>query len=178
MSPWKKKLIQAEGLTGNLGRTVYQRTKLLVEVFDDAEFRAEAGCRDDIKAADFLTDKYCGGVALHFLDLRDMLMHFPEESMWEKADFYEMHGQVIEARDAKKAAEEGRKPPQKRHVVTRREFDQVKQQLEGKEKELESSRVLVKELFDRIAGLERENAHLREENGRLKSQLSELAVEA
>lgn len=49
----------------NLSRQVYQRIKLLCQVFDDPEFKAEQ--RDDSAAADFL-DQRVSDIGQPFLD--------------------------------------------------------------------------------------------------------------
>ena len=80
---YRKLLLEASELRAQGGRSAYQRTKLLVQVFKDRDFRAEAGNVDDFRAAEVL-DEYVEDLALSFLELRAMYEHFPKESSGAK----------------------------------------------------------------------------------------------
>lgn len=125
---WKQLLAEAKRLQGRLGTVVYRRTKLLNQVFSDAEFRASIGARDDDAVGQWLDVEFTG-VALTFLQLRYLLERYPNECDWEKGDFLRMFERCREEDAAKQPARE----PIIRKRVTRAEFEEVKQ--EAKEQE-------------------------------------------
>ncbi len=118
---WKKLLLQAKKLNTKIGMWIYRRTKILLEIFDDAEFRAEIGLRDDLQAAEWL-DKEFKGVALKFLQLRAILNEYPDEKQWMDGDLQTMFNSI------KPNKPEIEKPPRTRQSVTLAEYKMVCEQ--------------------------------------------------
>ena len=67
-----------------------------MQVFSDQEFRADTGNLDDFKAAKIL-DSYVEDLCFGFLDLRSMLMHFPQEGAWKEGKLLTMHREMLAA---------------------------------------------------------------------------------
>jgi hypothetical protein len=106
--PYKKLLEQAAQLRGQGGVGAFKRTKLLVEVFDDRDFRLDNGNIDDFKCAAIL-DTYVEDLALQFFDLRAMLEVFPKRSDWEQGKLRTMHQTVQDRRPRPERAVKPRK---------------------------------------------------------------------
>jgi len=156
---WKTLLLEAKKLTKQIGVFVYRRTKLLVQIFEDAEFRAEVGARDDLEAAGWLDAEF-KGTALAFLQLRAILAKYPEEKAWKDGDLQKMfdnvkpetvEGETPRTRTVVKLAEYKRACDDREHYKTRSEY-----------------------LEERIVELERERAEHRQTIARLQKQLEEL----
>lgn len=150
---YKRLLLEALELRGQGGKSAYQRTKLLVQVFLDREFRAEAGNVDDFRAAEVL-DEYVEDLALRFLELKAMVEHFPREKDWSEGKLRTMYKTVMEA---------GGQPEreiQRRHKITLEQYAELEDKWK---KELARNRQLQKE-----------NAQLRSELDQVQTRLRKL----
>ncbi len=147
---YKKLLSEALALRTQGGKSAYQRTKILVQVFLNRDFRAEAGNVDDGRAAEVL-DEYVEDLALRFLELKAMYEYFPKDSQWSEGKLRSMYKEVMEA---------GAQPPrevQRRHKITLEQYAE----LEAKWK---------KELA-RVQQLRKENTQLRSELDQIQTRL-------
>lgn len=99
---WKRLWLKAAALTGRMTVTLYRRTKLLVAVFEDAEFRADNDLRDDEQIGDYIDDHF-PPLGLTFLQLRYLLQRYPKESQWKGAN---LAGLYAGARAADSAGQE------------------------------------------------------------------------
>ncbi len=98
---YKKLLLKCLALRKQGGKSAFERTKLLVSVFENQEFRLDNGNLDDFKLAEVL-DQYVEDVFLDeenvFLKLKAMLDHFPNESQWESGKLRTMYNEMLESR--------------------------------------------------------------------------------
>lgn len=171
-SEYKLKLIVVSEMKAQSKGLLYDRVKILNEVFDDRDFRAEAGNLDDFKADEHLS-AYVDDTGFTFLQLRAILEHFPNRAAWEKRKLAEMYDEM---RDAKaKLNKQERQPTAPRRRVTAAEFDQAqeeksraqviaqqsREQLHKVTDEADALRAEVARLQGRISELERENRWLR-----------------
>jgi hypothetical protein len=69
--------------TLELRKRAYDRVQILVDVYNDTEFRLEYGNRDDAKLGDIL-DVYADDLGYKFHDLRVMLQEYPNRDDWGK----------------------------------------------------------------------------------------------
>lgn len=164
--PYKRKLLEARELRRQGGRLLYERVRLLCEVFDDREFREDLGQVDDLAAAEVL-DGELSDVGFDFLQLRGVLQHFPGASQWESRPIIDMYEEVIHSRESQRESQPIRTSPR----IKREEHEKVVRKLEATERRLakaletaERAQTLEKQLADahrRIEALEKENAELR-----------------
>jgi len=156
---WKTRLLAAKKLDGRIGVCIYRRTKLLAAIFEDSEFRAEVGARDDLEAADWLDAEF-KGVALKFLQLRAMLAEFPRESQWADGDLQKMYAAV-------KPVAATEKTTRTRTSIKVADHEKVCQ-------ERDHFQARVTYLEERITELERERADHRQTIAKLQGQVEEL----
>ncbi len=145
---WKQALLEANQLLAHGRKAAFNIARLLVAVYDDAEFLGSIGSEEE--ATDVLD-----GYAVHlfvirpegrspFLDLRAMLDQFPEASQWESGDLSTMYETIVA--DAVKPNDE--KPQPTRRTATLADIERL-------ERELSEAKY-------RIGELERENDALRQ----------------
>ena len=150
---YKKLLLEALELRGQGGKSAYQRTKLLVQVFQNREFRAEAGNVDDFRAAEVL-DEYVEDLALRFLELKAMIEHFPKERDWSEGKLRSMYKTVMEAGSAPE------REIQRRHKISLQQYAELEEKYK---KELARNRQLQKQ-----------NAQLKSELDQVQTRLRRL----
>lgn len=150
---YKRLLLEALELRGLGGKSAYRRTKLLVQVFADRDFRAEAGNVDDFRAAEVL-DEYVEDLALSFLELRAMIEHFPRESQWSEGKLRSMYKEVMEA---------GGQPEREirpRHKISLAQFAELEDKFRKEQA--------------RVKELQKQNAQLRSELDQAQTRLRRL----
>lgn len=86
---WKQHLKEAKAYYQKLTACCWRLAKVLVAIFDDAEFRADVGARDDVDAADWIDAEF-PGLPLRFLQLRAVLAAYPTEAALRGADLVEL----------------------------------------------------------------------------------------
>ena len=92
---WKQLLIKVRELVGEAGVAVYDRATLLSQVFGDLAFVADCN-EDQGKAADRL-DEYTNDLCLTFLELRQLLKHFPKRAQWKSGKIRRMYDEMVQA---------------------------------------------------------------------------------
>ena len=188
--PYKRLLIQAKNLQANAKANVYKRVKLLVQVFDDADFRIDYGADDFVLAG--ILDQYIADIGWGFMELRSIIEHFPDEADWKTGRLSKMHDEVVKARRAKAADDKQESAPVRRkpHRIAKADYEAVKNENRelrakykaacargldrqatpealptangnGKPSEVETLRKQLAAAKKRIAELEAENAELR-----------------
>ena len=170
MLPYKAALLEVRRLRGKAGRSAYSRAKLLVQVFEDRDFRTDNGNCDDFKAAALLDD-YVEDLCLTFLDLRGLLAR----NSWREGRLMKMQQQML--KENNKSIPSG-----KPRVVVGNLRQKLEQQLEEARRAkavVDSQRVSERDqLQARVAELVAENAALKarvEELERLLSMSSQAA---
>jgi hypothetical protein len=82
MKHWKAAWLNANRLYKGLRANLWKLTQLLNEIFDDAEFRADNGLRDDLAAADWIDSKL-PELPIGYMELRTILAYYPDKASWE-----------------------------------------------------------------------------------------------
>lgn len=177
---WQEKLNAAAELQkrcetkrGELRALLWERVRLLVEVFDDPDWRAKFPGKDDAWLGDELS-KYLADTDFAFHDLRIILVYFPDRESWAQRVLVDLYD---EARS--KRAEPADNGPRKRRSVKVCEHEEVvrqKQALERQLCQLQDMPTEVERLREENEQLRREVYTLRKANERLRAQLDELAV--
>lgn len=85
---WKEQLIHARSLMGKAGVIAYDRAVVLKEVFENDDFRADSG--DDMRSSRRL-DEYVNDLCLTFLDLLQLLKHYPTRKQWASGKLRSMY---------------------------------------------------------------------------------------
>lgn len=168
---YKKLLLKAKELMGQAGLLAFDRAKLLTEVFNDRDFRADLGNADDWKAADALNE-FCRDLALKFDRLRQLIEHFPDRGQWATGDLEGMLARMIE--DKRGEEREANAPAAKVNRIKREEFEAVQQQVaheQARAKHLES---VVSAKREEIQWLREENAELKHKLAVAEGRLTEL----
>lgn len=151
---WKLKLEKARELVGKSNAGLYDRVKLLVEVYEDPDF---LDFHDNVyDKAEAELDKALGDYGICFLDAMDIMKHFPKKAEWKGGNLREMLAEAVQARinsRREKAPKSKRKGP-----VAHKEYEKV---------------LKAKEAADqRIKSLEEDNLRLREENRKLTAEVA------
>jgi len=160
---YKKKLMNVSELKASGIERLHERVVLLVEVFEDADFRSDIS-GDDF-AMSVALDKYVDDCALSFLELRSVLQAFPAAAEWQQASLRQLYADAV-AKSAP-APSAGDAPKRERRAVTVKQFEQV-------ETELKDATCRANTLVDEITELRAENRRLIAENARLEGRISEL----
>jgi len=143
---WKQKLLQAREMRDNARAIAYDRVKLLMEVYDDADFRLEYGNRSTEKLAAILDD-YVDDLDYDFLDLAAVMRQFPNREDWQTTKLSRLYQQMIDA--GKRQAAEDR-PPQRRTAPTPTQLKQENETLQHKLAEEQAKRRQAEQRLDAI----------------------------
>lgn len=162
-SGYKKKLINVSELKASGIERLHERVKLLVEVFEDHDFRTDINGDDFAMSA--ALDKYVDDCALSFLELRSVLQSFPDPDEWKKTSLRQLYANAVSRSSAPNVA--GDEPKPERRSVTIKQFDELSDRLKD-----ESCRA--NSLFVEITELRSENRRLLAENARLEGRIAEL----
>jgi len=157
---WKDLLLKAKQLDRRVMANLYERTSLLVRIFDDAEFRADVGARDDHQAADWLDAEMNADVGLNFLQLRAIFLEFPKQHAWQDTTLRELYAQL-------RPAEPADKPPKKRTAVKLADFKRACE-------DRDNYRAQVESLNEQVASLKKERDEHRREIAHLLGRIEEL----
>ena len=157
---WKQLLREARAHYQKLTACCWRMTKSLVAMFDDAEFRAEVGARDDHQTADWIDAEF-PGLPLRFLQLRAVLAEYPRETDWKGKKLVELFEAI---RDS---AEVQERPARTQRRVTLKQFEEL-----GADRDHWKTRA--EYLEERTASLERERAEDARTVQRLEGRIEEL----
>jgi len=151
-SGWKKLLLDAKRHYANLATNLYKLTKALVALYDDAEFRAEIGARNNLEE---WIDQEFPGLPFRFVELRAILEHYPKEKDWAANKLSVLADAIPEVETEKKE----RKKPER---ITKKEFDALVREkehyqyraefLDGRVKELEEELAAARGTIARLEG--------------------------
>lgn len=174
ISGYKKLLIEAKRLVGQAGLAAYDRATLLNKVFEDPAFRADTGAVDDYALGEVL-DAYVSDLAVDFMELKNLLDHFPNREAWGTGNLKRMRVEMIAARrEASRAEREQAGETITRTRRTHQEFKELEHEKDVAERQLESSRRDNESLVQEVARLKKEAADLRIENAQLTGRITEL----
>jgi len=167
MRQWKQWLQEVERLNAEIGRSLYERARLLVAIFEDAEFRAENDLADDFKAADWL-QSHNPGSGFTVLDYRRMLAFQAAPEQW--ADPLKLWDEMRAAEKANAETSKCKSPA--RWSCTKAEVEHLQRREAWLEKELATRDQRIRELEGQLARLHKELAirdqRIRELEGQLR----------
>ena len=165
--PYVQKLAKARELRAAATQHHYDRVKLLVEVFDDRDWRVHVNALDDLKAGEAL-DCEVSDLGFEFLQLRAVYQRFPNVTDWQQDLLVTLYQTVL---DEKTRPE--RSAVRKRRVITKAEHKVVEEkahrlecqvrQLRPLQSEVESLRERLEQAQQRIYELEAELAAAQEQ---------------
>lgn len=146
---WKKLLQKVEDLFGEARVNLHAITVLLVKIFDDREFRHDIGIDDDYLVSDWL-DKYITETNLTFIELRAVLIEFPDENQWKETTIRDLYERTL------KKTEETTEAPVVNRTAWKKKAQESIEELE--EVELENARLKKRETnnCERLSVYERE----------------------
>lgn len=136
MKHWKAAWLRVQKLYKGVGASWWSLTKALNDIFDDAEFRADNGLRDDLAAAEWIDSKL-PEIPLGYMELRTILKHYPKRADWENTKLSKLRDSI------KPVAPESRvKPAKKRPDIKhlKRERDYYASRARFLAKELEATK--------------------------------------
>lgn len=170
---YKQTLIDCLRLRGDSGSNAFQRACMLVNVFNDRDFRADHSQYDDGKLADEL-DQYVDDLALSFLQLKALLERFPEESDWAQGRLNKMYAELLEElrEQRSKARDNEDKPIVER--LTKKDFSNLREQLHRAEVRVGETSLRAETAENEVASLRAENAALKTKVSRLEGRIEEL----
>jgi hypothetical protein len=129
---YKAALKELESMRGASGLAAYKRGSIMLQVFNDQDFRFDLNLADDFAAAEWL-NSLVGDLCVTFFDLRDLLKFFPEEQQWAKGNLHSMM-KAIEAERDRQRKDTFRKKPT-RTAPTRDELNDQKQRADNAEQQ-------------------------------------------
>jgi hypothetical protein len=123
---YKQLLIKVRDLQQTAKANVYQRVKLLVQVFANEDFRLDHGADDFVLSG--ILDQYVSDIGWGFMELRSILEYYPNEADWKDNRLTKMHDEVVRDRKKRAAAskEQGQAVRRKPRRVTNADFEAVK----------------------------------------------------
>ena len=145
---------KVDGLIGTSNANLFERSKLLVAIWEDGEFLAFHG--GDVDKAEESLNSKLGDYGLTIFDVQSILKEFPQVQQWEKGKLREMLAKALEAEDSRREEHAAPKTDRK-GPIPRKEFEQLQK--------------IVENTQSRADSLSDENARLREENTKLRGQL-------
>jgi len=174
-----EKLLEARHLRRQGGVILFDRVRLLCEVFDDRDFRADQGNLDDLRAAQVL-DAEVDDTGFDFLQLREIYQANTDPDTWGTTNLADLYEAVLEAR---RKAGRPQAPIRRRQVIRRQEYDELQSQLSETETKLQRAEIETEVLRRRTSELDtlraeladarRNIAQLERENADLRKRLSE-----
>lgn len=123
---WKEMIVEAKRLMSVAGNLAFERATVLVALYNDNEFRADCAQRR-VNPEDEL-DALADGINASFLELRELLVHYPSKGQWSAGRLRLMYDKMVKdirtVRDATKPRD------------TRPEVDKLREQIRLLQKEL------------------------------------------
>lgn len=155
---WTMTLRKVDEMIAASNASLYDRVKLLCQVWDDQDFIAHHN--GDVDAAEKHLNQKLGDYAIGFFEARSLLKHKPRRGDWEGGSIRQILAEALDA-ERQSRKQEAVDQPQRKGPVPRKEHEQVLQQLERVTERNEQQADEIGSLRAKIAELERENATLR-----------------
>lgn len=108
MKAWKAAWLNANRCYKGFRANLWRLTTILNSVFDDAEFRADNGLRDDLSAAEWI-DSRLPELPIAYLELRTILEYYPDRSSWEGTKLSKLRDSIKPASRSRPAKPRGKK---------------------------------------------------------------------
>jgi hypothetical protein len=122
---WKQLIIEAKRLMAESGSVAFDRAKVLCQLYTDSDFIADCDQRK-VNAEDEL-DGLCDGLNLTFMELREMLGHYPRKQQWQSGRLRKMYDEMTEA--IRKSNPRGVRQPKPEVVSLREKIKELQSQL-------------------------------------------------
>lgn len=152
---WKEKLTVVKNMRKNAAGLIYERVKLLVEIYHDPQFLEDEGL-DEFSAYDRLNDEVAD-VCATFRQLKEAIEFYPERRQWETRRIDLL---VADAIAANEQQAKDLQPPRRHNRITKAMYEELERERDALKAQLERLRV--------------ENGTLREEIGVLKHEIAQL----
>ena len=166
VKPYKALLIECRRLRLLSRKNLYRRMKILVGVFDDADFRADHGNLDDFKAGDLLNE-FIDDCPFDFIDMRRIFNLFPKPKAWREHSIHQLYAKMLEHGATKK----DRPLTGVRRPVSAQTREVLENNLIEARKELARTKAQAVSELDQLRA---RVAELTEENAALKARVAEL----
>jgi len=144
-----KKLERADDLRRKGATLLWERVKLLVEVFDDDDWRQHVGLVYEKDLAAVLDEKV-DDTGFDFLQVYYLFKHFPEKEQWATGNLLIMFDDMR----AELAGEDPHKPKRTVHRVTNAQYEDAMREIEALKKQLATLRGQLTRARARISELE------------------------
>jgi len=170
---WSQKLIKNGELRTKGALLLWERTNLLVEVYEDEEFRLH--CLEVIKRnpEDRLDDD-CDDTGFSFLDLMSVMKRFPEKEQWEDKHPKRLLAQIIADGKEKRRKEN----PTERPRPSKKELEELARELTAAKAQVNTIKAdreeQVQSLQQRYEVLRRENQELTRKLSHAEGRIAEL----
>jgi hypothetical protein len=181
MRRWKELLGKADCLNGQSNGIAYDRIKLLVEIYNDLDYRSDMAAQYQVDAASddqlvaLLDERLANDLGAFwdqpFHEGRAMLDLFPERSTWVSGKIRDLHAQMLEKATETDRTETRNRPHYKAETAKLKDENA---ELRDKVKVIETQTAKVE---SEIETLRRENVELRSENEVLRIKVDQLTVD-
>lgn len=160
---WEMKLQKVDELVSRSNAALFDRVKLLTEVWADGEYLAFHD--GDMDEAEAMLDQKLGDYGIGFMEAAAIYKHFPKRAHWVESSIRQMLAEALEAE--RKDRSETRAPSTRKGPVPRKEFEQLEDKLTHVNSRADS-------LAEENGRLRDEVRDLREENAVLRGRVEEL----
>ena len=131
MKHWKAVWLNAQKFCKGVGGNLWSLTRAINDIFDDAEFRADNGLRDDLAAAEWIDSKL-PHIPLSYMELRVILKHYPDRIDWEKTKISKLRESIRPAKRERQPKPMEPKRPTIEEVAKQRDYFKARSRfLEG-----------------------------------------------
>lgn len=166
VASWKKLISEAESLRGQSGVNAHRRATILVQLYNDVDFRAERNLSDD-DAVEEVFDDLVQDLCVSFAELRAMLQEFPDEIYWADGKLSTLYDQAVEYIRYRRKSSDEDKPTSSRRRITTKEYDS----LAGEKQDIEARLKYIEKTYNELVA---ENQQLRITNATLMGRIEQL----
>lgn len=160
---WEQKLLKVDDLVARSNGTLYDRVKILAEVWADPEYIAFHD--GDMDAAEAMLDAKLGDYDIGSLEAFAALKHFPKRAHWVESSIRQMLAESLAAENQERA--DAAPPSTRKGPVPRKEHERLEEQMRHVNSRADS-------LAEENGRLRDEVRTLREENAVLRGRVEEL----
>lgn len=160
----------------NIGQLWFDAGSMLVELFNDPEYRDKLGDVTEHEIGDTLDAELPPFTPCNFWQFRDILSHFPNRDTWATVSVAELYDEMLRA----KATPDPDAPVRTRKSVTVAQYEQVEREKESLGSQLSTAKKEVSQYKDYKTMYEtavRDNEQLRAENAELRQQILAITSE-
>lgn len=172
---WEQLLHKVKEIRGKSNGLLFDRTKLLVAIWNDGEYLAFHG--GDIDKAEAYLDAEVGDYGLTFFDVKAIYENFPKRDAWTAGKLREMLATALQkAAEARRerSRESGVEAPRTVHRIAKKELDAAVTERDTAIKRSEFLGSEVESLRNKVAELSEENRRLTAELARAEGRIAEL----